>query len=135
MRRAAFAEEWLCRRPGWSASRSLQCWCSVWPVSPRVATCSAAPRHAGGPTVRPVLTSLGTPGDRLYPETGNGGYRSLHTNVDMVYDATVNRFLPGNRVELIDRATQCLTSFSLDFEPVSTDAVAGPNLVIGSVMV
>ncbi len=79
--------------------------------------------------------TLGTPGGHLYPETGNGGYRSIHTNIHLVYDATNNRFLPGNGVELIDKATQCLTSFSLDFEPVSSDAVAGPDLVVGSVTV
>jgi hypothetical protein len=32
----------------------------------------------------------------LYPETGNGGYQSVHTNVNMVYDAGTNTFLPGN---------------------------------------
>ena len=25
--------------------------------------------------------------DHVYPETGNGGYRSIHTDVTMVYDA------------------------------------------------
>jgi hypothetical protein len=33
-----------------------------------------------------------------------------------VYDAATNRFLPGNHVDLTDRATQCLSSLSLDFE-------------------
>ena len=52
----------------------------------------------------------------MYPDTGNGGYTSVHTAVHLVYDAAANRFLPGNHVVLTDRATQCLTSFSLDFE-------------------
>lgn len=99
-----------------------------------VATAAAAP-NGTGTRCSPGARTLGTPGDRLYPETGNGGYRSVHTNVDMVYDATGNRFLPGNKVELTDQATQCLTEFSLDFEHISADAVAGPNLVVGSVMV
>src|ERR1700727_2867609 len=60
--------------------------------------------------------TLAPPGSRLYPDTGNGGYTSLHTDVRLVYDATTNQFLPGNRVTLTDRAAQCLTSFSLDFE-------------------
>ncbi len=60
--------------------------------------------------------TLSPPGARLYPETGNGGYVSVHTDVHLVYDAPSNRFLPGNYVVLTDRATQCLTSFSLDFE-------------------
>ena len=60
--------------------------------------------------------TLSQPGAHVYPDTGNGGYTSLHTAVDLVYDATSNQFLPGNHVTLTDRATQCLTSFSLDFE-------------------
>ena len=60
--------------------------------------------------------TLSPPGSRLYPDTGNGGYTSVHTLVHLVYDAPANAFLPGNRVVLTDRATQCLTSISLDFE-------------------
>src|ERR1700758_1113202 len=58
--------------------------------------------------------TLAPPGSHLYPETGNGGYTSVHTLVHLVYDADANTFLPGNRVVLDDRATKCLTSFSLD---------------------
>ena len=71
----------------------------------------------------------------MYPETGNGGYRSLHTDVHLVYDAASNRFLTGSRVTLTDRATQCLTSFSLDFERRSVNASAGPDLAVTSVTV
>ncbi|MEO9238653.1 MAG: hypothetical protein ABI418_11235, partial [Jatrophihabitantaceae bacterium] len=74
-------------------------------------------------------------GDQVYPETGNGGYRSLHTDVHLVYDATTNLFRPGNHVDLTDRATQCLTDFSLDLERSSPDPVAGPKLTVGSVTV
>jgi hypothetical protein len=74
-------------------------------------------------------------GDRVYPETGNGGYTSLHTDVNMVYDAATNLFLPGNHVDLTDRATQCLTDFSLDFERTSTNTTAGPNMTVSSVTV
>src|SRR5215471_5438533 len=79
--------------------------------------------------------TLSAPGSHVYPETGNGGYTSLHTDVDLVYDATTNRFLPGNHVRLTDRATQCLTSFSLDFERTSVDPSAGPDLAVQSVTV
>ena len=79
--------------------------------------------------------TLSPPGARLYPETGNGGYTSLHTDVHLVYDATANRFLPGNHVLLTDRATQCLTSFSLDFERRSANRTAGPDLTVTSVLV
>jgi hypothetical protein len=71
----------------------------------------------------------------VYPETGNGGYTSVHTNVNMVYDATTNMFLPGNNVALTDRATQCLTSFSLDFERQSPNTSAGPLMTVDSVTV
>jgi len=60
--------------------------------------------------------TLSGPGDVLYPEVGNGGYTSVHTATHTVYDAATNRFLPGNHVDLTDRATQCLPSLSLDFE-------------------
>ena len=52
--------------------------------------------------------TLAPPGSHLYPDTGNGGYTSLHTLVHLVYDATTNMFLPGNQVVLTERATQCL---------------------------
>src|SRR5215472_15709785 len=74
-------------------------------------------------------------GAHVYPDTGKGGYTSVHTDVDLVYDAVTNRFLPGNHVVLTDRATQCLTSFSLDFERRSIDSKAGPDMKVGSVSV
>jgi hypothetical protein len=79
--------------------------------------------------------TLSSAGARLYPETGNGGYRSVHTDVHMVYDAGTNTFLAGNNVALTDRATQCLTSFSLDFERSSANTSAGPDLTVSSVTV
>jgi hypothetical protein len=79
--------------------------------------------------------TLASPGSVLYPDTGNGGYTSLHTLVHLVYDAASNRFLPGNRVTLTDRATQCLTSFSLDFERTSADTSAGPDMTVSAVTV
>ena len=60
----------------------------------------------------------------------------MHTDVHMIYDAVRNRFLPGNHVTLQDRATQCLTSFSLDLERRSTANVAeGPDLTVRRVQV
>ena len=98
----------------------------------RAGTAPAARQHgrcsAGTHTLAP-------PGSRLYPETGNGGYTSLHTDVHLVYDATSNRFLPGNHVTLTDRATQCLTSLSLDFERTSANASAGPDMAVTAVTV
>lgn len=79
--------------------------------------------------------TLSQPGDHVYPETGNGGYVSVHTDVHMVYDATTNRFLPGNHVSLTDRATQCLTDFGLDFERRSANETAGPDLHVSKIFV
>ncbi len=53
----------------------------------------------------------------------------------LVYDAATNRFLPGNHVTLTDRATQCLASFSLDFERRSVNKSAGPDMAVTSVRV
>jgi hypothetical protein len=92
------------------------------------ATASQAACSAGAHTLAP-------PGSRLYPDTGNGGYTNQHTLVHLMYDATANRFLPGNKVILTDRATQCLTSFSLDFERKSKNSSAGPDMTVQSVIV
>ena len=87
----------------------------------------AAASPAGGGGCSAGAHTLSPPGSHVYPETGNGGYTSLHTLVHLVYNATANTFLPGNRVVLTDRATQCLTSFSLDFERRSRQHQRGPG--------
>ena len=94
----------------------------------------ASPAGRGGGCSAGAHT-LASPGSLLYPETGNGGYTSLHTLVHLVYNATTNKFLPGNRVVLTERATQCLTSFSLDFERTSANTSAGPDMTVSSVTV
>jgi peptidase M1-like protein len=90
---------------------------------------------AGGGGCSAGARTLSPPGSHVYPETGNGGYTSLHTLVHLVYNATANMFLAGNRVALTDRATQCLTSFSLDFERRSPNTSAGPDMTVNSVTV
>jgi hypothetical protein len=50
--------------------------------------------------------------------------------VHLVYDGAANKFLPGNHVVLTDRATQCLTSFSLDFERKSANTADGPDMTV-----
>jgi hypothetical protein len=90
---------------------------------------------AGHGHCSPGARTLAQPGSRLYPDTGNGGYTSVHTLVHLVYDATTNTFLPGNQVVLTDRAAQCLTSFSLDFERKSANTSAGPDMTVNSVTV
>ena len=82
--------------------------------------------------------TLAQPGSRLYPETGNTGYTSVHTDVNLVYDAPSNLFLPGTHVDLQQRATQCLSEFSLDFEPsnaVTSTTVPGPDFTVQSITI
>jgi hypothetical protein len=79
--------------------------------------------------------TLASPGSRLYPETGNGGYTGVHTDVHLLYDAPANRFLAGTHVALDELATQCLSSFTLDFERTSANATAGPDMAVDSVTV
>ncbi|MGO9080006.1 MAG: M1 family aminopeptidase [Streptosporangiaceae bacterium] len=98
---------------------------------------AAQHRAAGrGGRCRPGARTLSGYGAQLYPDTGNGGYISVHTSVDLVYDAVTNRFLPGNHVLLTDRAAQCLTAFSLDFERRSLANIsAGPDMRVRRVLV
>ena len=93
---------------------------------------SAAIQHGN---CSPGPRTLSSYGSRMYPDTGNGGYTSVHTDVDLVYNAATNRFLPGNHVVLTDLATQCLASFSLDFERTSANSIAGPDMSVQSVTV
>jgi hypothetical protein len=90
--------------------------------------------HAADRGCSAAARTLSAPGAVMYPEVGNGGYTSLHTATHTVYDAATNRFLPGNRVDLTDRATQCLSSLSLDFERVEPGNPKGsPDLQVQSV--
>src|SRR6266571_5724032 len=96
---------------------------------------AASPGLAAPPTCASGAHTLSHFGDHVYPETGNGGYTSLHTDVHIIYDAPSNQFLPGNHVVLSARATQCLTDFSLDFERTSVDPVNGPDMTVNSILV
>ena len=110
---------------------------AVLGVASTSAALAAAPANASphaNPQCGPGSHTLSHHGDHVYPETGNGGYRSVHTSVRMVYDAVSNRFLSGNHVVLTDVATRCLTSFSLDFERHSHFA-NGPAMTVDSVHV
>jgi hypothetical protein len=51
------------------------------------------------------------------------------------YDTESKLFLPGTRVVLTDRATQCLTDFSLDFERTSPNSKDGPDMAVRTVLV
>jgi hypothetical protein len=100
------------------------------PVAPSAASPEAASAGrctAGAHTLAPY-------GERVYPETGNGGYTSAHTDVDLRYSAATNRFLPGNHVALTASATQCLSSLTLDLQPTALGN-GHPELSVVSVTV
>jgi hypothetical protein len=92
-------------------------------------------RVGAGVACLPGARTLSHHGDHVYPDMGNGGYRSIHTKVHLVYDARSDRFLRGNHVVLTDRATQCLSEFSLDFERTSVLGERGPDMTVRSVWV
>ena len=87
----------------------------------------------------PGARTLVKPGDRVWPELGNGGYQSIHSDVFINYDAVTNKFLPGTHVELMQKSTQCLSEFSLDFDRKSsissTAAVPGSDMTIQSITI
>jgi hypothetical protein len=104
-------------------------------ASASVAKPAAASALAGFKHCSAGAHTLSRLGDHVYPDTGNGGYTSQHTDIHLVYDAPSNQFLPGNHVVLTDRATQCLSSFSLDFERHSVNKTDGPDMTVKSVAV
>ena len=80
--------------------------------------------------------TLSLPGSRVYPDQGNGGYTSLHTDLHIQYDTLANLFLPGTHADLTMRTTQCLTDFSFDFERTAmSGSLAGPNMTVTSITI
>jgi hypothetical protein len=101
---------------------------------------AAGKAHASqAPACGPGARTLSQPGNRVWPELGNGGYKSIHSDVHTVYDAPTDKFLPGTRVELTQQATQCLTEFSLDFDRRNgvspTATTPGPDMTISSITI
>ena len=80
----------------------------------------------------PGAHTLVSPGDRVYPEAGNGGYKSVHNDVFLNYDAIADQLLPGTHVDLLQRSTQCLSDFSLDFDTNSGFTAGTPPVDVGT---
>ncbi len=97
----------------------------------------AASAAADPPACSSGAHTLSHFGDRVYPEMGNGGYTSLHTDVYLDYDAPTNLFLPGTHVAMTVRSTQCLNDLSFDFEQTNNQTAggSGPNMTVNSVEV
>ena len=100
-------------------------------------TFKASNAAADPPSCSPGAHSLSKFGDRVYPEMGNGGYTSLHTDLYLNYDAIANLFLPGTHADLQVKSTQCLSDLSFDFEQTNghTADGTGPNMTVSSVEV
>ena len=80
--------------------------------------------------------TLSQAGDRVYPDQGNGGYQSVHTDLHIAYDTLTNLFLPGTHADLQITTTQCLTDFSFDFERTALNGSGtGPNLIVSSIQI
>jgi hypothetical protein len=80
----------------------------------------------------PGARTLVSPGDRVYPEAGNGGYQSVHSDVYLQYNAIADQLLPGTHVDLLQRSTQCLSEFSLDFDTNSGFTTGNPPVDVGT---
>ena len=65
-------------------------------------------------------------GDVVYPQGGNGGYKSVHTDTNLNPRRRAVEPVPrlGRTSTRPSQATQCLTDFSFDFE---TKAPQFPN--------
>ena len=92
-------------------------------ASPAGASQAGASPAGGGGGCSAGAHTLASPGSLLYPETGNGGYTSLHTLVHLVYNATTNKFLPGNRVVLTEQNDPNPAAH----EASESNPVGGPN--------
>jgi hypothetical protein len=114
-----------------TAARRIQ----VGPGDPVRGAKAGATAVLAADTCSPGARTLSHYGARVYPDMGNGGYTSVHTDVHIFYDAIANLFLPGTHVDLTNRANQCLTELSLDFERSSADAAGGPSMSVGSISV
>jgi hypothetical protein len=108
---------------------------------PEAAKALAAPAAAAADVCSSGAHTLSPPGERVYPEAGNGGYKSVHTDTNIIYDAPSNLFLAGTHVDQTILSTQCLTDFSFDFERANSHTSGnpavpdGPNMTVDSVLV
>jgi aminopeptidase N len=75
---------------------------------------AAAPPSPGAPGL----------GDRLFPLLGNGGYDTLHYNLDLRYETSDPSQSVDGTVTIFARATQSLSQFNLDFAGESVGSVS-----------
>ena len=92
----------------------------------RLPTAITGARAAAAEDCSSGAHTLAPTGDRVYPELGNGGYNSVHSDVFINYDALTNLFLAGTHVDLQQRSTQCLSDFSVDFNRTTASGAPAP---------
>ena len=120
-------------------SRAATGCAATWPTRRSTSSTAADKAHASQAQCTPGPRTLSSPGNKVWPELGNGGYQSIHTDVFTVYDAPTDKFLPGTHVDEQEKATQCLSNFGLDFDTSNnispTAATPGPNMTIQSITI
>jgi aminopeptidase N len=60
-------------------------------------------------------------GDSLYPQMGNGGYDVQHYTLEVAVDVAANTIVGTAALEVV--ATQDLSAFNLDFNPLTIDGI------------
>ena len=80
---------------------------------------AAAPAAAAAPS--PGASGLD---DRLFPLLGNGGYDTLHYDLDLRYETSDPSQSVDGTVTIFARATQSLSRFNLDFAGESIGSVS-----------
>ena len=80
---------------------------------------ATAPAAAAPPS--PGAAGLG---DRLFPLLGNGGYDTLHYDLDLRYETSEPSQSVDGTVTIVARATQALSRFNLDFGGESVGAIS-----------
>lgn len=95
-------------------------------VAPALA--GAAPsgegHHGKGHGPRNFKPGGRTVGDPLFPQIGNTGYDARHYDLNLVYDPATNLLGAGTRTTIEAVATQSLSEFTLDFQPLDVSAVS-----------
>lgn len=87
----------------------------------RGSKCSAPISYTHDP--RTYTPGAQTVGDPLFPQIGNGGYDAKHYDLKFNYDPATNLFLDGTQTTMKAVATQNLSRFALDFQPLDVSAV------------
>ena len=85
-----------------AAPRALAAPPADWPAISQRMLIAPVPAAAGPEVCSPGARTLSNFGDRVYPDQGNGGYTSVHTDLYIYYDTAANLFLPGTRADLTD---------------------------------